>query len=197
MLISFLSEYYRTFKDCDIADIQNCLYGMIIDNLETVHVLYSHAEGILQVPILHTLGLLVKNGYLVEMLQDEPNLLRDILLKSDGYLLKEISSVCPSSEYDTVSELLLRVFKRNKLFLVKHLLLFEIEQTETETTILRRNSLVSRITLIYFSQIGSKYLERLLRPFYAQLNSNYEIDPHKTSDDISANTENLQNILKH
>ncbi|RYP71987.1 hypothetical protein DL771_004456 [Monosporascus sp. 5C6A] len=115
------------------------------------------------------------------------------LLTHDMSLAVAISSVCPSNEVDELTISLLNVFESRGLTfeLIEALIRQEIEETENESEILRRNCVATKMLSIYAKWRGASYLKATLQKVLERLmlTSNeldLELDPARITSEEEA-----------
>ncbi|RYP11554.1 hypothetical protein DL765_007743 [Monosporascus sp. GIB2] len=121
------------------------------------------------------------------------------LLTHDMSLAVAISSVCPSSEVEELTISLLNVFESRGLTfdLMEALIRQEIEETENESEILRRNCVATKMLSIYAKWRGANYLKATLQKVLERLmlTSNeldLELDPTRITSEEEAKRNAMQ-----
>lgn len=114
-------------------------------------------------------------------------------------LALSVSSVCPGSEVEELTISLLNVFEtRGKLFnLIEALVKQEIEQTENEAELLRRNCVATKMLSIYAKWRGADYLKATLQKLLEKLmmtsqDLDLELDPGRVGSQEEAEKNALQ-----
>ncbi|KAL1897570.1 Ras GTPase activating protein ira2 [Ceratocystis pirilliformis] len=117
------------------------------------------------------------------------------ILTSDVSLAVALSVVCPANEVDEMAISLLVVYEqRGKGFqLIEALISQEIDDTDSEAEILRRNCVATKLLSIYAKWQGSAYLKATLQKVVERLmitskELNLELDPSRVT-----SAEELQN----
>ncbi|KAH8203248.1 hypothetical protein TruAng_002546 [Truncatella angustata] len=128
------------------------------------------------------------------------------LLTHDTQLAVAIASVCPSGEVDELTISLLNIFEsRGMAFeLMEGLIKQEIEDTENESEILRRNCVATKVLSIYAKWKGSNYLRETLQKVVERLmltsqDLDLELDPARgiqTQEEIQKNALQLKVVTK-
>ncbi|KAI1110131.1 GTPase [Nemania sp. NC0429] len=125
------------------------------------------------------------------------------LLTQDMSLVIAISTACPSGEVEELTVALLNVFEcRGLTFkLMEALIKQEIEDTENEAELLRRNCVATKILSIYARWKGAQYLKVTLQKVVERLTSqdlNLELDPLKLSspEELQRNAMQLRIVAK-
>ncbi|KAI8630826.1 GTPase [Xylariaceae sp. FL1651] len=127
------------------------------------------------------------------------------LLTRDMSLVIAISTVCPSSEVEELTVSLLNVFETRGLTfeLMEALIKQEIEDTENEAEILRRNCVATKMLSIYAKWKGSHYLKATLQKVVERLmltskDLDLELDPSRISsqEELEKNAIQLRIVAK-
>jgi neurofibromin 1 len=112
---------------------------------------------------------------------------------------------CPSSEVDELTVALLNIFDSRGLglTLLKALIEQEVENTESESELLRRNCVATKMLSVFAKWKGSDYLKKVLQEMIKRLILSsavldLELDPARTSspEELNANEEQLRAIAK-
>ncbi|KAH8162171.1 hypothetical protein CIB48_g6067 [Xylaria polymorpha] len=127
------------------------------------------------------------------------------LLTQDMTLVTAISTACPSSEVEELTVSLLNIFEsRGRAFeLMEALIKQEIEDTENEAEILRRNCVATKMLSIYAKWKGSHYLKTTLQKVVTKLmqtsqDLDLELDPSRLSspEELQKNAMQLRVVAK-
>ncbi|KAI0121575.1 GTPase [Hypoxylon sp. NC0597] len=127
------------------------------------------------------------------------------LLTHDMNLAVAISSVCPSSEVEELTISLLNIFESRGLTfeLMEALVKQEIEDTENESEILRRNCVATKMLSIYAKWKGANYLKDTLQKVVERLmltskDLDLELDPTRISsqEELQKNAVQLRIVAK-
>jgi neurofibromin 1 len=128
------------------------------------------------------------------------------LLTHDTHLAVAIAAVCPSSEVDELTISLLNIFEARGLAfdLMEALIKQEIEETENESEILRRNCVATKVLSIYARWKGAPYLRATLQKVVERLmltsqDLDLELDPARgiqTQEDVQKNALQLKVVTK-
>ncbi|KAI1139653.1 GTPase [Hypoxylon sp. FL0543] len=127
------------------------------------------------------------------------------LLTHDMNLAVAISTVCPSSEVEELTISMLNIFEsRGRTFeLMEALIKQEIEDTENESEILRRNCVATKMLSIYAKWKGSNYLKATLQKVVERLmltskDLDLELDPTRISsqEELQKNAVQLRIVAK-
>lgn len=116
-----------------------------------------------------------------------------------------ISTICPSNEVDELTISLLNIFEsRGKTFeLMEALIRQEIQDTENESEILRRNCVATKMLSVYAKWKGSNYLKATLQNVLEKLvltshGLDLELDPARITSEEEAqkNAQQLRTVAK-
>ncbi|KAI0202508.1 GTPase [Astrocystis sublimbata] len=127
------------------------------------------------------------------------------LLTQDMNLVTAISTACPSSEVEELTVCLLNIFEsRGRAFeLMEALIKQEIEDTENEAEILRRNCVATKMLSIYAKWKGTHYLKTTLQKVVTKLmqtsqDLDLELDPSRLSspEELQRNAMQLRVVAK-
>ncbi|KAI1341677.1 GTPase [Xylariaceae sp. FL0016] len=127
------------------------------------------------------------------------------LLTHDMTLAVAISSVCPSGEVEELTISLLNIFESRGLTfdLMEALIKQEIEDTENEAEILRRNCVATKLLSLYAKWKGADYLKATLQKVVERLmltskDLDLELDPSRISspDELQKNALQLRIVAK-
>ncbi|KAI3341615.1 GTPase [Ustulina deusta] len=127
------------------------------------------------------------------------------LLTQDMSLVTAISTACPSSEVEELTVSLLNIFESRGLAfeLMEALIKQEIEDTENEAEILRRNCVATKMLSIYAKWKGSPYLKATLQKVVERLmltseDLDLELDPARLSsqEELQRNAMQLRIVAK-
>ncbi|KAI0484610.1 GTPase [Xylariaceae sp. FL0804] len=127
------------------------------------------------------------------------------LLTRDTTLAVAISIVCPSSEADELTISLLNIFESRGLTfeLMEALIKQEIQDTENEAEVLRRNCVATKLLSIYAKWKGANYLKATLQKVVERLmltskDLDLELDPTKISsqEELTKNALQLRIVAK-
>lgn len=127
------------------------------------------------------------------------------LLTHDMNLAVAISSVCPSGEVEELTISMLNIFdSRGLVFdLMEALIKQEIEDTENESEILRRNCVATKMLSIYAKWKGANYLKATLQKVVERLmltskDLDLELDPTRISsqEELQKNATQLRIVAK-
>lgn len=128
------------------------------------------------------------------------------LLTHDTHLAVAIANVCPSSEVDELTISLLNIFETRGMAyeLMEALIKQEIQETENESEILRRNCVATKMLSVYAKWKGAGYLRATLQKVVERLmltskDLDLELDPARgvqTPEEIQKNALQLRVVAK-
>lgn len=127
------------------------------------------------------------------------------ILTHDLHLAVAVSTVCPSSEVDELTISLLNIFETRGLTfeLMEALIKQEIEDTENESEILRRNCVATKILSVYAKWKGVDYLRETLGKVVERLmltskDLDLELDPARmqSQEEVQKNALQLRIVAK-
>ncbi|KAI0020415.1 GTPase [Xylariomycetidae sp. FL0641] len=127
------------------------------------------------------------------------------LLTKDLNLAVALSSVCPSNEAEELTISLLNIFESRGLTfdLMEALIKQEIEETDNEAEILRRNCVATKLLSIYAKWKGANYLKATLQKVVERLlltskDLDLELDPSRISsqEQLKKNATQLKIVAK-
>ncbi|KAI0107044.1 GTPase [Nemania sp. FL0031] len=127
------------------------------------------------------------------------------LLTQDMTLVTAISTACPSGEVEELTVALLNIFESRGLAfeLMEALIKQEIEDTENEAEILRRNCVATKMLSVYAKWKGSHYLKATLQKVLERLmltsqDLDLELDPLRLSspEELQKNAMQLRIVAK-
>ncbi|SPO00484.1 related to neurofibromin [Cephalotrichum gorgonifer] len=127
------------------------------------------------------------------------------LLTKDIPLAAAMGAVCPTSEVDELTVSLLTIFEHRGLSfqLLESLIKQEVENTENESELLRRNCVATKMLSIYAKWKGTPYLRDTLQKVVERLmltsnDLDLELDPARvsSSEELQKNALQLQIVAK-
>lgn len=127
------------------------------------------------------------------------------LVTDDMSLALAMSSECPSSEVDELTVSLLNVFESHGLgfALLEALVKHEVEETESESELLRRTCVATKMLSVYAKWKGGAYLRSTLQKVVERLmmtadDLDFELDPARVNsqDELKKNAVQLQIVAK-
>ncbi|RWA09952.1 hypothetical protein EKO27_g5161 [Xylaria grammica] len=127
------------------------------------------------------------------------------LLTQDMSLVTAISTACPSGEVEELTLSLLNIFETRGLAfeLMEALIKQEIEDTENEAEILRRNCVATKMLSVYAKWKGAHYLKTTLQKVVERLmltseDLDLELDPSRLSspEELQRNAMQLRIVAK-
>lgn len=127
------------------------------------------------------------------------------ILTNDTSLATAMAAVCPSSEVDELTISLLNVFESRGMGfdLLEAVIKLEVEETESESELLRRTCVATKMLSVYAKWKGSAYLKATLQKVVERLmmtanDLDFELDPTrvKSQDELKKNAVQLQIVAK-
>ncbi|RDW66243.1 hypothetical protein BP6252_09878 [Coleophoma cylindrospora] len=127
------------------------------------------------------------------------------LLINDMALTIALCDACPSSEVDEMTISLLNIFDSRGLgfVLLEELIKHEVEQTESEAELLRRNCVATKMLSVYAKWKGAAYLKATLQKVLERLvltskDLDLELDPARTAsaEELQKNALQLRVVTK-
>ncbi|KAH8816296.1 hypothetical protein F5884DRAFT_217036 [Xylogone sp. PMI_703] len=127
------------------------------------------------------------------------------LLVDDMALTIALCDACPSSEVDEMTISLLNIFDSRGLgfVLLEALIKHEVEETENETELLRRNCVATKMLSVYAKWRGQAYLKATLQKVLERLiltskDLDLELDPARitSAEELRKNAHQLQFVTK-
>lgn len=127
------------------------------------------------------------------------------ILTGDTSLATAMAAMCPSSEVDELTMSLLNVFEgRGRGFeLLEAVIKLEVEETESESELLRRTCVATKMLSVYAKWKGSAYLKATLQKVVERLimtekDLDFELDPArvKSPDELKKNAVQLRIVAK-
>ncbi|KAG9288022.1 hypothetical protein G9A89_017617 [Geosiphon pyriformis] len=134
-----------------------------------------------------------------DVIHDRYDKLVELITDSDLNIVISLCEVCPVSDIDEVTQVLLTVFEsRNRTMpLLKAFIEKEVINTDHQMELFRRNSMTTKFLTAFGKLYGDNYLRETLRPllqnFLKMSNElNFELDKKRIH-----KAENVQNNLSH
>lgn len=119
----------------------------------------------------------------------------------DLHIALSLCDVCPASDIEDAANALLACFaSRGKtLVLLKAVIQKEVQNTDSETELLRRTSIATRLLSVFAKQNGADYVRSVLQPVFTKLaelpsdQRTFELDSSKvgSGEDVSRNKQNV------
>lgn len=119
----------------------------------------------------------------------------------DLHIALSLCDVCPASDIEDAANALLACFSsRGKaLILLKAVIQKEVQNTDSETELLRRTSIATRLLSVFAKQDGADYVRSVLQPVFIKLaekppeERTFELDSSKVGggEDVSKNKQNV------
>lgn len=124
-----------------------------------------------------------------------------MLVGMDLHIALSLCDVCPASDIEDAANALLACFSsRGKaLVLLKAVIQKEVQNTDSETELLRRTSIATRLLSVFAKQNGADYVRSVLQPVFIKLaemppeERTFELDSTKvgSGEDVSRNKQNV------
>lgn len=124
-----------------------------------------------------------------------------MLVGVDLHIALSLCEVCPASDIEDAANALLACFSaRGKaLVLIKAVIQKEVQNTDSETELLRRTSIATRLLSVFAKQNGADYVRSVLQPVFIKLaekppeERTFELDSSKvgSGEDVSINKQNV------
>jgi hypothetical protein len=124
-----------------------------------------------------------------------------MLVGMDLHIALSLCDVCPASDIEDAANALLACFSsRGKaLVLLKAVIQKEVQNTDSETELLRRTSIATRLLSVFAKQNGADYVRSVLQPVFTKLaelppeQRTFELDSSKvgSGEDVSRNKQNV------
>ena len=127
------------------------------------------------------------------------------IITNDTSLATAMAAMCPSSEVDELTISLLNIFESRGLGfeLLEAVIKLEVEETESESELLRRSCVATKMLSIYAKWKGSAYLKATLRKVLERLmltssELDFELDPARvrSPDELHSNAMQLRIVAK-
>lgn len=124
-----------------------------------------------------------------------------MLVGVDLHIALSLCDVCPAADIEDAANALLACFSaRGKaLVLIKAVIQKEVQNTDSETELLRRTSIATRLLSVFAKQNGADYVRSVLQPVFIKLaekppeERTFELDSSKVGvgEDVSVNKQNV------
>ncbi|CAG8574310.1 8733_t:CDS:10, partial [Diversispora eburnea] len=213
MLLSKSREYVKDLgplKDYTILALSNLLSANVESGLKYSLSMGYHEDSKTRTAFMQVLTNILNQGTEFEGLaenamNDRYDKLVELVTESDLNVALSLCKVCPVSGIDEVARMLLAVFdSRNKAMpLLKAIIEKEVQSTESEATLFRRNCMATRMLAAFGKTHGAEYLRDTLQPLVQNLlqksdDFSCELNPDnlEPGDDIERNFMNLKNTAQ-
>ncbi|CAJ0836147.1 20802_t:CDS:10 [Entrophospora sp. SA101] len=213
LLLSRSKEYVKDLgplKDYTILALSNLLSANVDSGLKHSLSMGYHEDTKTKTAFMQVLTNILNQGTEFEGLaenamDDRFDKLVELITDSDLSIALSLCEVCPVSDIDEVSRVLLAVFdsRHQTMPLLKAIIEKEVANTEYESDLFRRNCMATRMLTAFGKTHGAEYLRKTLQPLLANLlnqqnDFSYELNPANLGpdEDISKNLQNLINTAK-
>ncbi|KAJ3122925.1 Ras GTPase activating protein ira2 [Nowakowskiella sp. JEL0407] len=136
-----------------------------------------------------------------QILQDRHERLLELVVSPDMTVVLALCEVTKVGDTDEIAKVLLNIFEKKglSLQLLEAVVEREVQITKSPSTLLRQNSMATRLLTFYARAHGQGFLQSTLRPLLKDLVSRhppltFETDPNKLSptEDLDTNLKNLK-----
>lgn len=201
-----MSTYLAPLKESTILAMSNLLSANVDAGLKYSLSMGYHDDTQMRTAFMKVLTNILNQGTEFETLAetvmtDRYEKIVDMLVGMDLHIALSLCEVCPASDIEDAANALLACFSsRGKaLVLLKAVIRKEVQNTDSETELLRRTSIATRLLSVFAKQNGADYVRSVLQPVFAQLaekpadERTFELDPSKvgSSEDVSKNKQNV------
>lgn len=207
--VSLAKDDANSFQELAILALSNLLSANVDVGLKFSLEIGYHDDVEMRTAFMHVLTNILTQGTEFGTLGDSAigekyERLIDLLVNDLQFALALCDS-CPSSEVDEISVALLNIFDSRGLglTLLKELIEQEVANTESESELLRRNCVATKMLSVFAKWKGSDYLRKVLqkvlqRIIIASDNLELELDPGRTSnmEEIQKNEIQLKYLTK-
>ncbi|RCH99371.1 Ras GTPase activating protein ira2, partial [Rhizopus stolonifer] len=203
---SSVSTYLAPLKESTILAMSNLLSANVDAGLKHSLSMGYHDDPQMRTAFMKVLTNILNQGTEFETLAetvmtDRYEKVVDMLAGPDFHISLSLCDTCPSADIDDAANALLACFaSRGKtLDLLKAVIQKEVQNTDTETELLRRTSIATRLLSVFAKQNGTDYVKSTLQPVFLKLaekpaeEKTFELDPSKVSsnEDVSRNKQNV------
>ncbi|KAI5797697.1 hypothetical protein EDC01DRAFT_36289 [Geopyxis carbonaria] len=207
--VSMARDDAASFQDLAIQALSNLLSANVDVGLKFSLEIGYHESIETRTAFMHVLTNILTQGTEFGTLGDSAigekyEAMIDLLVNDLKFALA-LCDCCPSSEVDELTVALLNIFdSRGKgLMLLKELIKQEVENTESEAELLRRNCVATKMLSVFAKWKGSEYLKKVLREklertIASSEDLDLELDPARTSsnEELERNGQALRGIAK-
>ncbi|GBC02045.1 hypothetical protein RclHR1_04420015, partial [Rhizophagus clarus] len=213
MLLSKSKEYVKDLgplKDYTILALSNLLSANVESGLKFSLSMGYHEDSKTRTAFMQVLTNILNQGAEFEGLDENAmkeryNRLVEVVANSDFDIALSLCEVCPISEQDELSKILIAVFdSQNKLLdFLKAILDNEVNRTDYEADLFRKNNMTTRLLGAFAKAHGMEYLHETLQPVLNDLvekPSDYSCELDKSrmlpNEDLEENLKNLKELSK-
>lgn len=207
--VSLAKDDASSFQELAIQALSNLLSANVDVGLKFSLEIGYHDDLEMRTAFMHVLTNILTQGTEFGALGDSAigekyERLIDLLVNDLQFALALCDS-CPSSEVDEMSIALLNIFdsRGHGLTLLKELIEQEVANTESESELLRRNCVATKMLSVFAKWKGSDYLRKVLQKVLERVivssdKLDLELDPGRTSstEELQRNELQLRYITK-
>ncbi|KAI8078349.1 hypothetical protein BDF21DRAFT_43098 [Thamnidium elegans] len=201
-----MSTYLAPLKESTILAMSNLLSANVDAGLKYSLSMGYHDDTQMRTAFMKVLTNILNQGTEFETLAetvitDRYEKIVDMLVGMDLHIALSLCEVCPASDIEDAANALLACFSsRGKaLILLKAVIQKEVQNTDSETELLRRTSIATRLLSVFAKQNGADYVRSVLQPVFIQLaeklpsERTFELDSSKvgSGEDVSRNKQNV------
>ena len=135
------------------------------------------------------------NELAADAIQERYAKLIDLLVEPTFAIVLSLCDAVPAAEMNDLAQLLLNIFETRGCTLAFLVIAMdrEVARTHAAANLFRGNSMVTKITTLYFKSVGSEYLSNTLQPAMnlVPTGRSFEVDPAQVrpDEDVEANLE--------
>ncbi|CAO3650284.1 unnamed protein product [Mucor fragilis] len=201
-----MSTYLAPLKESTILAMSNLLSANVDAGLKYSLSMGYHDDPQMRTAYMKVLTNILNQGTEFETLAetvitDRYEKLVDMLVGVDLNIALSLCDVCPASDIEDAANALLACFssRGKSLVLLKAVIQKEVQNTDSETELLRRTSIATRLLSVFAKQNGADYVRSVLQPVFTKLaekpleERTFELDPSKvgSGEDVSRNKQNV------
>ncbi|KAI7901148.1 uncharacterized protein BX663DRAFT_457281 [Cokeromyces recurvatus] len=206
-----MSTYLAPLKESTILAMSNLLSANVDIGLKYSLSMGYHDDTQMRTAFMKVLTNILNQGTEFETLAetvitDRYEKLVDMLVDLDLNIALSLCDVCPASDIEDAANALLACFaSRGKvLVLLKAVIEREVQNTDSETELLRRTSIATRLLSVFAKQNGADYVRSVLQPVFIKLSEKpaeektFELDSSKVGngEDVHKNKQNVINATE-
>ncbi|KAG1458627.1 hypothetical protein G6F46_006647 [Rhizopus delemar] len=201
-----ISTYLAPLKESTILAMSNLLSANVDAGLKYSLSMGYHDDPQMRTAFMKVLTNILNQGTEFETLAetvmtDRYEKVIDMLAGEDLHISLSLCEVCPASDIEDAANALLACFasRGRTLDLLKAVIHKEVQNTDTETELLRRTSIATRILSVFAKQNGADYVKSVLQPVFIKLaekspeERTFELDQSKvgSGEDVARNKQNV------
>ncbi|RCH89644.1 Ras GTPase activating protein ira2 [Rhizopus azygosporus] len=206
-----MSTYLAPLKESTILAMSNLLSANVDAGLKYSLSMGYHDDPQMRTAFMKVLTNILNQGTEFETLAetvmtDRYEKVVDMFVSMDLNIALSLCDVCPASDIEDAANALLACFaSRGKtLDLLKAVIRKEVENTDSETELLRRTSIATRLLSVFARHNGADYVRSVLQPVFTKLaekppeEKTFELDSSKvgSGEDVSRNKQNVINATE-